>query len=143
MITSFSSNQDLEKIFKIQKKTFALSQTPHIMPIAHTAPLFAKHKILPLNKIILKAKLPLMHSIHYNYAPPSLKHMGQKKLKTLYCKISITPFKKPGITYHAQTGKALNAGLGIHSFQKNTMLLCSFTFFIKERSVLCILLLSL
>ena len=45
---------------------------------AHTAPLFAKHKILPLNKIILQAKLHLMHSIHYNYAPPTLKYMCQK-----------------------------------------------------------------
>ena len=137
MITSFSSNQDLEKIFKIQKKTFALSQTPHIMPIAHTAPLFAKHKILPLNKIILKANA--LHSLQL--CSTLSKTHGPKKVKN--CKISITPYKKPGITYHAQTGKALNAGLGIHSFQKNTMLLCSFTFFIKERSVLCILLLSL
>ena len=35
------------------------------------------------------------------------------------------------------------SGLGKRSFQKNTMFLCSFAFFIKERFVLCVLLHSL
>ena len=76
LIISCSTNQDLEKIFKIQKKAIRIVTNSSYH--AHTAPLFAKHKILPLNKIILQAKLHLMHSIHYNYAPPTLKYMCQK-----------------------------------------------------------------
>ena len=76
LITSCSSNHDLEKIFKIQKKAIRIVTNSSFH--AHTAPLFAKHKILPLNKIILQAKLHLMHSIYYNYAPPTLKNMCKK-----------------------------------------------------------------
>ena len=76
LIISCSTNQELEKIFKIQKKAIRIVTNSSYH--AHTAPLFAKHKILPLNKIILQAKLHLMHSIHYNYAPPTLKYMCQK-----------------------------------------------------------------
>ena len=73
LVTSCSSNKDLEKIFKIQKKAIRIVTNSSYH--THTAPLFGKHKILPLNKILLQAKLHFMHSIHYNYAPPTLKHM--------------------------------------------------------------------
>jgi hypothetical protein len=43
-------------------------------PRDHTAPLFHKLKILTFEKIILQAKLKLMHSIHYNYAPTSFRN---------------------------------------------------------------------
>ena len=34
---------------------------------AHTAPLFNSMKLLPYQKIVQKAQLLLMHSIHYKY----------------------------------------------------------------------------
>jgi hypothetical protein len=38
---------------------------------AHTLPLFIKHKILTLEKIIKQKKLQFMHSVVYGYAPKS------------------------------------------------------------------------
>jgi hypothetical protein len=38
---------------------------------AHTAPLFAKLNILPLDEVIIQAKLSFMHSVYYEYAPSS------------------------------------------------------------------------
>ena len=64
IIISCSSNQDLEKIFKIQKKAIRIVTNSSYH--AHTAPLSAKHKILLLNKIILQAKLHFMHSISHH-----------------------------------------------------------------------------
>jgi hypothetical protein len=37
----------------------------------HTGPLFLNEKILPLDQIILQAKLVFMHSIKYKYCPKS------------------------------------------------------------------------
>ena len=81
--TSFSSNQDLEKIFKIQKK--AIRIVSNFSYHAHTAPLFAKHKILPFNKILLQA-------INYIFCTPYTTIMlhplsctcAKKILKDLY-----------------------------------------------------------
>ena len=73
IISSCTSNSNIEKIFRTQKK--ALRMVTNSSYLAHTAPLFAKHKILPYHKIILQAKLHLMHSIHFKYAPRTLQHM--------------------------------------------------------------------
>ena len=73
IISSCTSNSNIEKIFRTQKK--ALRIVTNSSYLAHTAPLFAKHKILPYHKIILQAKLHLMHSIHFKYTPRTLQHM--------------------------------------------------------------------
>ena len=70
LIYSCTSKSNLEKLTKIQKK--ALRIVTNSSYREHTAPLFTKHQILPLEKIILQAKLHFMHSIHYNYAPSTL-----------------------------------------------------------------------
>jgi len=76
LIYSCTSNSNIEKIFKTQKKAIRIVTNSKFHD--HTAPLFNKHKILPLEKILLQAKLHFMHSIHYSYAPPSLLHSWPK-----------------------------------------------------------------
>ena len=39
--------------------------------LEHTGPLFKEHKILPFDLLSLQSKLLFLHSVHYNYAPPS------------------------------------------------------------------------
>ena len=76
LIYSCTNKTNLEKIFPTQKKALRIATNSKFHD--HTAPLFSKHKILSLEKIILQAKLHFMHSINYNYAPPTFQHHWQK-----------------------------------------------------------------
>lgn len=65
IILSMTSQTNINKIFKLQKKAIRIislekNNTP-------TNPLFYQQGILPLEKIILFSKLMFMHSIVYNY----------------------------------------------------------------------------
>jgi hypothetical protein len=59
----------LNRLFKVQKKAIRIITGSAYN--AHTLPLFIKHKILPLEKIIKQKKLQFMHSVIYGYAPKS------------------------------------------------------------------------
>ena len=76
LIYSCTNKTNLEKIFRTQKKALRIVTNSKFHD--HTAPLFSKHKILSLEKIILQAKLHFMHSINYNYAPPTFQLLWQK-----------------------------------------------------------------
>ena len=69
-ILSCSSNSNIEKIFKLQKKVIRIITLSDYN--AHTEPLFKSLKILPYHKLIYQANLSLMHSIHFEYSPQAL-----------------------------------------------------------------------
>jgi hypothetical protein len=69
IILSSISQHNFNQIKLIQKK--AIRIITNSTYTAHTAPLFAQLQILPYEIIIKQAKLLFMHSIEYNYAPPS------------------------------------------------------------------------
>jgi hypothetical protein len=69
IILSSNSQQNFNQIKLIQKKAIRIITGSNYT--AHTAPLFAQLQILPYELIIKQAKLLFMHSIEYNYAPPS------------------------------------------------------------------------
>jgi hypothetical protein len=64
-VISCSSNTNLDKIVKIQKK--AIRIISHANYNAHTAPLFTKHNIMPYMSIIKQSKITFMHSYHHKY----------------------------------------------------------------------------
>jgi hypothetical protein len=66
-IYSCTSQANLNRISLLQKKAIRIIYKEKSN--AHTAPLFKKAGILPLEKLIIQAKLNFMHSIEYNYAP--------------------------------------------------------------------------
>ena len=68
-ILSCTSKSNLTRIGKLQKKAIRIITKSRINE--HTAPLFKNNNILPFDKMCLQGKLNFMHSIHYNYAPPS------------------------------------------------------------------------
>jgi hypothetical protein len=68
-IFTSTSQTNITTIFKQQKKAIRILANSDYH--AHTAPIFESLCILPLDKIILQAKVTFMHSIFYNYAPPS------------------------------------------------------------------------
>ena len=68
-IYTCTSQTNITTIFKQQKKAIRILAKADYLE--HTAPLFQRLCILPLEKIILQAKTTFMHSIFYNYAPPS------------------------------------------------------------------------
>jgi hypothetical protein len=68
-IFSCTSQTNITTIFKQQKKAICILAKADYLE--HTASLFESLCILPLEKIILQAKATFMHSIFYNYAPPS------------------------------------------------------------------------
>ncbi|MBM3937610.1 MAG: hypothetical protein FJ333_03005 [Sphingomonadales bacterium] len=72
IILSCSSNSDITKISKLQKK--AIRIISHSSYNAHTSPLFTKLQILPLHKIIQQSKIIFMHSYHYKYAPSTFQN---------------------------------------------------------------------
>jgi hypothetical protein len=68
-IFSCTSQSNINRILTLQKKAIrVISKENHN---AHTAPLFKHLGILPFDKLILQARLNFMHSIEYNYAPPT------------------------------------------------------------------------
>ena len=69
-IYSCTSQTNIEKIFKMQKK--AIRIITHSTYTANTEPLFTSLNILPLHKQITLSNLTLMHSTHNDYAPNSL-----------------------------------------------------------------------
>ena len=75
------SKTNLNKLFKIQKKAIRIITNSKYND--HTGPLFAMHKILPLDKIIKQAKLNFMHSIAFNYAPKSFENVWIKNNERL------------------------------------------------------------
>jgi len=68
-IYSCTSQNNLNKIFLLQKKAIRIITKSSYT--AHTDQLFSKLHILPLDRVITQAKLTFMHSIYYEYAPPS------------------------------------------------------------------------
>jgi hypothetical protein len=69
IILSITSKSNLNKIFIMQKKAIrTITQSKYN---DHTAALFYDEKILPLDYVILQAKLIFMHSIKYKYCPHS------------------------------------------------------------------------
>jgi hypothetical protein len=49
--------------------------------LAHTKPLFTLSKILPLEQLIVQAKLQFMHSIEYGYGQQSFLLLWQKNFQ--------------------------------------------------------------
>ncbi len=66
-ITACTSNSNIQKIFKMQKKAIRIVTNSHYR--AHTEALFTKHNILPYPDIITQAKVQFIHSHYYNYGP--------------------------------------------------------------------------
>ena len=69
IILSSISQQNFNQIKLIQKKAIRIITNSSYT--AHTAPLFAQLQILPYELIVRQSKLLFMHSVEYNYAPPS------------------------------------------------------------------------
>ena len=68
-ILSCTSKSNLSQLQIMQKKAIRIITKSKVND--HTGPLFKANKILPFDLLSLQAKLLFMHSIHYNYAPPS------------------------------------------------------------------------
>jgi hypothetical protein len=68
-IYSCTSQSNINRIFLQQKKAIRIITNSSYN--AHTAPLFERLHILPLEKVITQAKLTFMHTIYYEYAPAS------------------------------------------------------------------------
>jgi hypothetical protein len=58
-------------LFILQKK--AIRIVCGAAYIAHTAPLFSECHVLPLELLIVQAKLLFMHSVKFSYCPPSFR----------------------------------------------------------------------
>ena len=69
-IYSCTTNKNINKISTLQKKAIRIITKSNYT--AHTAPLFATLKILPLNLLTTLSRGLLMHSIQHKYAPASL-----------------------------------------------------------------------
>jgi hypothetical protein len=77
-ILSCTSNGNISRIATLQKKSIRIITKSSYNE--HTALLFQNNKILPFDKIIYQARLQLMHSIVYNYAPSSFENIFQQNL---------------------------------------------------------------
>jgi len=69
IIYSCTSQGNINRLYIQQKK--AIRTITKSSYNAHTEPLFQQLNILPLEKIILHAKLTFMHSVYYEYSPTS------------------------------------------------------------------------
>ena len=74
-IYSCTSQTNINKIFLQQKKAIRIITNSSYT--AHTAPLFARLNILPLEKVITHAKLSFMHTVYYGTAPTSFNNIWQ------------------------------------------------------------------
>jgi hypothetical protein len=72
-ILACTSKANLTKIHKVQKKALRIMSNSKYN--AHTGPICVRHNILPFDKIITQAQLLFMHSIRYEYAPPSFNNI--------------------------------------------------------------------
>jgi hypothetical protein len=72
-ITSSASNTSINKIHLMQKK--AIRAVCNAGYREHTTPLLTKLNILTFPNLITQAKLHMMHSIHYKYAPKILHNL--------------------------------------------------------------------
>ena len=74
-IYTCTSQTNISKIFLQQKKAIRIITKSSYN--AHTAPLFERLDILPLDKVITHAKLTFMHSVYYGHAPKFIrKHLA-------------------------------------------------------------------
>jgi hypothetical protein len=69
IITSCASNTNIQKITRIQKKAVRIISNKQYRE--HTAPIFRSLKILTYQQLSVYSKLNFMHSVIYNYCPPS------------------------------------------------------------------------
>ena len=69
-IYSCTTQKNISKIFKLQKKTIRIISKAKYN--ANTSPLFHSLKILPLKHLITYSKGLLIHSIYHKYSPPAL-----------------------------------------------------------------------
>ena len=77
-IISCTSKSNIEKISKIQRKIIrTITHSPYRSNTDH---LFTKLNIMPYHALIDYSKLTIMHSIHYNYAPESLRNLWPTNL---------------------------------------------------------------
>jgi hypothetical protein len=76
IILSSISQHNFNQIKLIQKKAIRIITRSNYT--AHTDPLFAQLQILPYELILKQAKLLFMHSIEYDYAPPSFRGIWHK-----------------------------------------------------------------
>jgi hypothetical protein len=74
-IYSCTFQTNINKIFLQQKKAIRIITNSSYT--AHTAPLFARLNILPLEKVITHAKLSFMHTVYYGTAPTSFNNIWQ------------------------------------------------------------------
>jgi len=74
-----SANQtSIQKLVKIQKKAIrTISNVPYR---AHTAPIFKKLQILPIDKLITYSKLKFMHNFIFNRIPQSFQGMWSRNI---------------------------------------------------------------
>jgi hypothetical protein len=76
IITSCTSQSNINKIFKMQKKIIRIiNKAPYR---ARTKPLFIESEVMPYDKVILYNKLMFMHSIFYGYAPEPMLNLFTK-----------------------------------------------------------------
>ena len=75
-VYSATSPSNLKRLTLLQKK--AIRTIHKVKSNAHTAPLFISSSILPLDKLILQAKLMFMHSIEYGYGLPTFINTWEK-----------------------------------------------------------------
>jgi hypothetical protein len=74
-IYTCTSQTNISKIFMQQKKAIRIISNSSYN--AHTAPLLNRLDILPLDKVITKAKLTFMRSVYYGHAPNSFANTWQ------------------------------------------------------------------
>jgi hypothetical protein len=78
-IFSIASPSNLKRLTILQKKAIrSINKAPFL---AHTKPLFTLSKILPLEQLIVQAKLQFMHSIEYGYGQQSFFLLWQKNFQ--------------------------------------------------------------
>jgi hypothetical protein len=78
-ILSCTSQTNINKLATLQKKAIRIITNSTYN--AHTNPLFLDNKILPIDKLISLNKLLFMHSVAYNYAPPSFDNTWQRNVE--------------------------------------------------------------
>jgi hypothetical protein len=78
-IVSCANTGNISKISKLQKKAIRIINCKKYND--HTAPIFKRLKILPYEQIIRQAKLKMMHSVTYNYAPPSFRNIWPRNIE--------------------------------------------------------------
>jgi hypothetical protein len=78
IILSCTSNSNINKLFKVQKKAIRIVTNSKYN--AHTLPLFYHNKILPLTKIFRFEKLKFMHAINFNNSIKSFENIWNKNI---------------------------------------------------------------